>query len=66
MKKSKIDEMKKMSKDSRMKKIEELKLELIKSRASISKASGSRPKQIKKAIARILTLNRQEEIGGKK
>lgn len=54
----------KMNKEERMKKIEELKLELIKAKASASKAGTSKIKEIKKVIARILTINNQEKIKG--
>ncbi len=54
----KYKDIKKMNKEERMKKIEELKFELIKARA---KSGSSKAKEIKKIIARILTLNNQEK-----
>jgi large subunit ribosomal protein L29 len=60
----KAKDIKKMNKEERMKKIEELKLELIKAKASASKAGTSKIKEIKKVIARILTINNQEKIKG--
>jgi ribosomal protein L29 len=48
----------KMSKKEREGKLKELKLELVKSKANASKSGSSRIKEIKKIIARILTLNR--------
>jgi len=48
----------KMSTKDREKKLKELKLELVKSRANASKGGSSRIKEIKKIIARILTLNK--------
>lgn len=62
----KTKEIKKMNKEERMKKIEELKFELIKSKASASKSGSSKTKEIKKMIARILTLNNQEDLNSKK
>jgi len=60
-----------MSKEEQKKKIKELKLELIKSKVSASKTGSSKIKEIKKIIARILTLNNQgskipEEVETKK
>ncbi|MCC6012975.1 MAG: 50S ribosomal protein L29 [Candidatus Verstraetearchaeota archaeon] len=54
-----------MSKEERLKKLSELRAELIKLRAQ--QASGtlenpSRIKLIRKTIARILTINREEEL----
>jgi large subunit ribosomal protein L29 len=60
----KAKDIKKMNKEERMKKIEELELELIKAKASASKAGTSKIKEIKKVIARILTINNQEKIKG--
>ena len=51
-------DLRRMSKVEREKKLEELKMELIKSEANASKAGGAKIKEIKKLIARILTLNR--------
>ncbi len=67
----KFKEIKKMSKEEQKKKIKELKLELIKSKVSASKTGSSKIKEIKKIIARILTLNNQgskipEEVETKK
>jgi ribosomal protein L29 len=56
----KAKEIKKMPQEDRMKKIEELKFELVKARANASKSGTSKAKEIKKIIARILTLNNQE------
>jgi large subunit ribosomal protein L29 len=56
----KSKDIQKMSKEERMKKIEELKLELIKAKVSASKAGTSKMKEIRKMIARILTFNTQE------
>ena len=47
-----------MGKEERERKLEELKMELIKSKVGAAKASASKIKEIKKIIARILTLNK--------
>lgn len=54
----KTKEIRKMSKEEKEKKLKELKLELVKSYVSASKTGGSKTKEIKKAIARIITLNK--------
>ena len=56
----KFKDIKKMSKEDRMKKMEELKFELVKAKASAAKAGTSKARDIKKIIARILTLNNLE------
>ncbi|MFH1585331.1 MAG: 50S ribosomal protein L29 [archaeon] len=53
-------ELKKLSKQDREKKLKELKLERIKSKAAASKTGSSKTKEIKKIIARILTINAEE------
>lgn len=53
-------EIKKMKKDERANKMKELKLELIKSKINSAKTGSSKTKQIKKMIARILTINNLE------
>lgn len=50
-------EISKMSKEERERKIKELKFELIKSKANPQKG-GTRIREIKKIIARILTTNK--------
>lgn len=50
-------ELKNMSKEEREKKLKELKLELIKSKVDPTKAGG-RTREIRKLIARILSLNK--------
>ena len=57
----KKDEIKKMNKDERNKKLKELKLELIKAKVNASKAGTSKVKQIKKIISRIVTINKSEQ-----
>ena len=51
----KIKDIEKMSKQEREKKLKELKFELVKSKTA---QKGSKSKEIKKIIARILTLNK--------
>lgn len=53
----KSKELAKMSKEDRDKKLKELRMELIKSKTA-AKTSSSKTRQIKKMIARILTLNK--------
>jgi ribosomal protein L29 len=55
----KSKDIRKMNQEERNKKIEEMKFELVKARANASKAGTSKAKEIKKVIARILTLNNQ-------
>lgn len=56
----KMKDVQKMGKEERMKKIEEMKFELVKAKANASKSGNSRAKEIKKIIARILTFNNQD------
>jgi len=53
----KTRDLRRMSKEEREKKFKELKMELIKSGVA-SQKSGSKVKEIKKMIAKILTLNK--------
>ena len=53
----KAEEIRKMNKSEREKKLKELKLELIKSKTNAAKTGNSKTKEIKKIIARILTIN---------
>ncbi|MEX0921022.1 MAG: 50S ribosomal protein L29 [Candidatus Pacearchaeota archaeon] len=54
----KIKELRKMTAKEREKKLHELKIELIKSKVNASDTGNSKAKEIRKAIARILTLNK--------
>jgi ribosomal protein L29 len=54
----KSKEIKNMSKDEKERKLKELRLELIKTRAGVSKGGSSKIKEIKRIIARILTSNK--------
>jgi len=57
----KFRDIEKMNKNEREKKLEELKLEMIKAKVSASKSGNSKVKGIKKIIARILTLNSRDK-----
>jgi len=54
----KSKEFKNMGKEEREKKIHELKLELIKSKVNAAKGGSSKIKNIKRTLARIITLNK--------
>ena len=47
-----------MSKEDRMEKLEELKMEMVKARVNASKTGNSKVREIKRLIARIFTLNK--------
>ena len=51
------DEIRKMNKKDREGKLEELKLELVKANVTANKASA-KTKEIKRAIARLITINK--------
>ena len=53
----KYKEIKKMGNEEREKKLKDLKLELIKSKTKATNTSGANTREIKKTIAKILTLN---------
>ena len=61
----KNDDIKKMSKEERTTKLKELRMELIKKHVQANKAGKVKTKEIKKAIARILTINNQESKNSK-
>ena len=65
MSRLKAKDIKKMGKEEKAKKIDELKLELIKAKTHASKTGTSRAKEIKKTIARIFTLNNTENKNSK-
>jgi len=52
----KAKDIQKMSKEERKKKLEELGIELVKARVNASKTGSSKVKEIKRLIARILTI----------
>ncbi|HEB47254.1 MAG TPA: 50S ribosomal protein L29 [Candidatus Pacearchaeota archaeon] len=55
----KAKELRKMGREERERKLGELRLELIKSKVNASKTGSSKKREIKKIIARILTLNKK-------
>jgi len=62
----KPDDIRKMSREERMQKLQELKRELIKLRYQAKMGHIDNPARIriiKRTIARILTINREEELG---
>jgi ribosomal protein L29 len=61
----KYKEIAKMNKEDREKKMKDLKVELVKSKARTSKAGNSSTKQIRKEIAKILTFNASKGGVGK-
>ena len=65
----KPDDIRKMSKEERMQKLKELRAELIKLRHQAHMGHIDNPgriRVIKRTIARILTINREEELGIKR
>jgi ribosomal protein L29 len=58
----KAKDIQRMNREDRAKKVEELKFELVKAKAHTSKTGTSKAKEIKKIIARILTLNNQNKM----
>ncbi len=54
----KASDIKKMTKDERNKKMEELRMELLKARVNASKTGNSKVKEIKRLMARIITINK--------
>ena len=48
----------KMSKEERKKKLEELGIELVKARVNASKTGSSKVREIKRLIARLLTIEK--------
>lgn len=53
----KYKEITKMSNEERERKLHDLKIELLKSKTNASKTGNANTKEIKKAIAKILTFN---------
>ena len=62
----KAKQIREMSETDRNKKMKELKLELTKARAAAAKGGSSKIREIKKIIAKILTINKSEEALNKK
>jgi len=60
-----VDEIRKMSKEERRRKLEELRAELFRLRTQAARGALENPariREIRKAIARILTVEREEEL----
>ena len=57
----KVNDISKMSEKERNSKIQDLKMELMKDRASAGKGGKMKTKEIKKTIARLLTFNNQNK-----
>ena len=56
----KFKDLEKMNIEERNKKMQEMKYELVKAKTNAAKSGTSKAKEIKKIIARILTLNNKE------
>lgn len=54
----KANDVRKMGKEEKDRKLEELKMELIRARVNSSKTGNSKVREIKRLIARIITLNK--------
>lgn len=54
----KLSEIKKMSEKEKKEKIKELKIELVKSKVDLAKGGKTKIREIKKTIARLLTVAR--------
>ncbi len=57
----KIKEIKEMSKEKRNERLKELKVELVKSKISATKTGNSKARQIRRIIAKIMTINKSEQ-----
>ncbi len=57
----KYREIKRMSEKDRTSKIKELKIELAKNKANASKSGAGKTKEIKKTIARLITINKSNK-----
>ncbi len=55
----KTKDLRRMSREDRERKLEELRMELIKSKVNASKTGSSQIREIKRLIARIITLNKK-------
>ena len=58
----KAKDIRKMSKEERKKKLEELGIELVKARVNASKTGSSKVREIKRLIARLLTIDKIDRI----
>ncbi len=62
----KVNDIRRMSREERRKRLEELRLELVKLRLKAATGTLENPgiiRAIRKSIARILTVEREEELG---
>jgi ribosomal protein L29 len=57
----KKNEIKEMSQEKRNERLKELKVELVKSKISAAKTGNSKARQIRRIIARIMTINKSEQ-----
>ena len=57
----KVSEIRKMNEEEKNKMLKELRFELIKSRTESSKGGSSKTREAKRAIARLLTLNKSNK-----
>ena len=57
----KSKEIAKMNKNEKEKRLKELKLELIKTRANVAKTGSSKSKEIRRMIARIMTFSKSSK-----
>ena len=61
-----VNEIRRMSREERKRRLEELRAELMRLKAQAARGAlenPSRIREIKRAIARILTVEREEELG---
>lgn len=61
----KFKELKQMSRSDREKKLKDLKLEMVKSKGKASKTGSSKSREIRKMVARIITLNKSASFENK-
>ena len=61
----KHDDVKKLSENDRVSKLQELRMELVKKHVQANKAGKVKTKEIKKAIARILTIGKSNNMSKK-
>jgi len=59
MAKMKLADIREMASEERKKKLEELRMEIVKARVSAAKTGSSKVRQIKRLIARILTVEKE-------
>ncbi len=60
----KAKDIRKMKTEERGKKLKELKFELVKAKANAAKSGSSKAREIRKIIARIMTINKSEDKSG--